>query len=1114
MVSKQTCTSSHQTDQSLWQTLGSFGFLHSSHKWIQVICHVGNTAQQCRSGLFQDSDFAGDLEDSKSTSGGTLCIFRSHTFVPISWMCKKQTSDSHRSTESEIMSLDAGLRMDGLPALDLWDLVIEVLHSSSNQLENPETMCSETCCVTHHQENKPRTKLRLQFSTMILNYATSIMYPQTWSLLNLVRCCTFLKIMKPWSRWLSRPEVQQWDTYPEPKELRLSGYLTESTWTPKSNSNMLTPKTNSQTYWQRAISHVMRGTIFSICSMSAFSAQQIAMSKRMRQGTGEEIIVAKWKPTLLGFAFCGKLSYSAELECIQSPRDTQSTQSARFKPRSTLCRETCRWRFKSKWRSVKFSSVANRCKVERTCEETRCCRHEPGSEFSRSCQETSRWKCGYQRRGRLGVAAQSPHVSCQHSTHRNRKSTRTCDNNSSASQKTKMEDLGVHTSIWRMFMIVTQQTAVHLGNDYLDNLHTTKNQPQRTVKQLFDVTRELVREQTEIQGTSLVDWEDNSWKRTTLFSDSVLCMGGISESPVSAWKEKIVWLMNSSQCRELDRIDGEPKELEWKYFPGFTSLQILAEIQNMMTEIKWELEQFHWRIIFMPLCHDIVWRGKGNEELCIANSQIVAVYARRFARGHWSFLGLGSEKSWYGTHTYKPNEEWYRVAEDMMLNFSESGHPVFRGSSALDRGDLESKGKGNLSFHFCGDDKTAELVLRTIICVNQLSTYGAVADYRISGCSERTGELVAQGNPETTVIPTELSTTNKSLRTDDNVQGNLLHNHEQQLANLPYHLQLSRRPVRGTVFHDPRRWGTGQIWRLMPRVYFTSRQRSTQSKRMDPWEHEDRSSFGGGSQLSSRPLRTRDHHRIFLWWWNLFMGTDREWNQQIRDGNDRKPKTTTSITYIGECTGNLLLKWDRNKHQWRQLLLQRQRCHITCVFGLTWKQVRTTRVVWKCQKRWSGCFDTILQYFEQKVEQSSSELWHRCFVQNLRLLSFGQFELDWIICKKEEDLRRDFSIVWIHSLLIPSNTFEQFNATLEENTSILHCKTTCYIQAAPPSTSTTLEPLTMCTESFNLDWFLDVHRSLSRDGLRRDTAQNCSVQKQWWIHQNTVYWSNLRVAQS
>ena len=38
-------------------------------------CHVGNTVKQYRLGLFQDSDFAGDLEDSKSTSGGTLCIW-------------------------------------------------------------------------------------------------------------------------------------------------------------------------------------------------------------------------------------------------------------------------------------------------------------------------------------------------------------------------------------------------------------------------------------------------------------------------------------------------------------------------------------------------------------------------------------------------------------------------------------------------------------------------------------------------------------------------------------------------------------------------------------------------------------------------------------------------------------------------------------------------------------------------------------------------------------------------------------------------------------------------------------------------------------------------------
>ena len=91
--------------------------------------------KQCRLGLFQDSHFAGDLEDPKSTSGGTLCIFESHTFVPISWMCMKQTAVSHSSTESEIISLDAGLRLDGIPALDLWDLIVSVL---GNTIQTPE----------------------------------------------------------------------------------------------------------------------------------------------------------------------------------------------------------------------------------------------------------------------------------------------------------------------------------------------------------------------------------------------------------------------------------------------------------------------------------------------------------------------------------------------------------------------------------------------------------------------------------------------------------------------------------------------------------------------------------------------------------------------------------------------------------------------------------------------------------------------------------------------------------------------------------------------------------------------------------------------------------------
>ena len=84
------------------------------------------------------------------------CVFfGGRTCVPIRWMCKKQTSVSHSSTESEIISLDAGLRMDGLPALDLWDVVIGVLRSSNST--NIPTNPAEGNSSRNHK-SKPKQK--------------------------------------------------------------------------------------------------------------------------------------------------------------------------------------------------------------------------------------------------------------------------------------------------------------------------------------------------------------------------------------------------------------------------------------------------------------------------------------------------------------------------------------------------------------------------------------------------------------------------------------------------------------------------------------------------------------------------------------------------------------------------------------------------------------------------------------------------------------------------------------------------------------------------------------------------------------------------------------------
>ena len=69
---------------------------------------------------------------------------------------------------------------------------------------------------------------------------------------------------------------------------------------------------------------------------------------------------------------------------------------------------------------------------------------------------------------------------------------------------------------------------------------------------------------------------------------------------------------------------------------------------------------------------------------------------------------------WYGTYSDKPDGDWDKTAELMMLNFAESGHPIFRATSALERGELRSKEKGKKSFHINVSEEHIELIRRVV----------------------------------------------------------------------------------------------------------------------------------------------------------------------------------------------------------------------------------------------------------------------------------------------------------------------------------------------------------------------------------------------------------------
>ena len=143
---------------------------------------------------------------------------------------------------------------------------------------------------------------------------------------------------------------------------------------------------------------------------------------------------------------------------------------------------------------------------------------------------------------------------------------------------------------------------------------------------MFDKTEKLILEKLdEIFGVSQISWESSPWKRSSLvngeevlareakvyvFWDSVLCLGKVNQNPISSsvWEEKLDWFKSSPQYRTLYTIDGEPMEFEWNIFPGFTTLQLVQEVQKFINKMG-EPEQFQGRIIFMSMFNDIMWRS-------------------------------------------------------------------------------------------------------------------------------------------------------------------------------------------------------------------------------------------------------------------------------------------------------------------------------------------------------------------------------------------------------------------------------------------------------------------------------------------------------------------------
>ena len=291
---------------------------------------------------------------------------------------------------------------------------------------------------------------------------------------------------------------------------------------------------------------------------------------------------------------------------------------------------------------------------------------------------------------------------------------------------------------------------------------------------MFDISTQLVSEQDEISGLEKIGWENLSWKYLSLigdervinlqrtkvyvFSDSVLCLGKIFENTQSndAWEQRLGCLKTSQNYRNFDRIDGEPMDFEWNIFPGFNN----EEVKSLLLRLGETPENFTGRIIFMSMFNDISCESRDNEKECLLHAKLLSLHAKRLGKGQCSFLGPGSEKKWYCISEDSPQGEWDNMAERMLLEFAESGCPIFRAPRPLSRGRLKSKGHGKLSIHYAADLETIETIFRIVASASQVSLYGAIAEMceEYETLHERSGQPVVVGRSSSSLVLSVIKT--------------------------------------------------------------------------------------------------------------------------------------------------------------------------------------------------------------------------------------------------------------------------------------------------------------------------------------------------------------------
>ena len=165
------------------------------------------------------------------------------------------------------------------------------------------------------------------------------------------------------------------------------------------------------------------------------------------------------------------------------------------------------------------------------------------------------------------------------------------------------------------------------------------------------------------------------------------------------------WFKSTPEYRTLDRIDSEPMEFEWHIFPGFNTLQLSQEVQELLLRLNETPENFYRKdYLHVDVQRHLMGIKRQQSRMRVKCSNRFSICKKNWSR------------------TMVISRSWFR--EKVVFYQCRKRTPSLSSHESI----VKSKGGGKLSILYCADQDTVTTVFRTITSVNQLSLYGAVAE--------------------------------------------------------------------------------------------------------------------------------------------------------------------------------------------------------------------------------------------------------------------------------------------------------------------------------------------------------------------------------------------------